>query len=235
MKPNLSYSRCRLTSLVIALPVMTAGCVPVTNALLGGPPLSALSGTSTEESPSRSWTTSLNDGFDRSAWTRSEIRVPIAEVQHNPTYVGDPIGGDQKVGRKGEDGAFPTIATATSVDVDEEFVIKSALIAPFIAIADLVISPIRMCIAPPWSIQASPDDDWQLLPIDPKEPCPAAEAAPVTETTASNSGTTATTGSEGEQATETHAFERPADAADAADASDAPDAPDAADTTGVQR
>ncbi|MDG2022053.1 MAG: hypothetical protein P8J59_08900 [Phycisphaerales bacterium] len=164
MRPTILQLRSSPTAMLILLPAVTAGCVPVTDGLLGGPPLSALSSSSPEASANPSWTTSLDGGFDRSAWTRSEIRVPVAEVQHNPTYVGDPIGGDQRVGRCGEDGSFPTIETATGIEVDDAFVIKSALIAPFIAIGDLVISPIRMCIAPPWSIQSGPDDEWRLLP-----------------------------------------------------------------------
>ncbi|RPG17596.1 MAG: hypothetical protein CBB69_007080 [Phycisphaera sp. TMED9] len=164
MRPTSFRLRPDAAIIMILLPALTAGCVPVTDGLLGGPPLSALSASLPEEATNPSWDTSLDAGFDRSAWTRSEIRVPVAEVQHNPTYVGDPIGGDQRVGRCGEDGAFPTIETAIRIEVDDEFVIDSALIAPFIAVGDLVISPIRMCITPPWSVQSGPDDEWRLLP-----------------------------------------------------------------------
>ncbi len=214
MKPNLSYSRDSLMAMAIAIPAWSTGCVPVTNGLLGGPPLSALSGISPENAAPQSWSPSLTGGFDRSAWTRSTVQIPVAEVQHNPTYAGDPIGGDQMVGRVDENGAFPTVETATSVEVDERFVIKSALIAPFIALGDLVASPIRMCIVPPWAIQAGPDAEWSLLPLDSSQATatPEAAVAPASKTPLPKAA--ATSSSAVDEPNNPHPFERSADAAD---------------------
>ena len=212
MKPTFTRLPFKLMTLAITLPALSAGCVPVTDGLLGGPSLSALSGPSSEETASPSWTTSLDDGFDRSALTRSTIRIPIAEVQHNPTYAGDPIGGDERVGRTGEDGAFPTIETATSVEVDARFVLKSAMIAPFIALGDLVISPVRMCIAPPWSILTSPDDGWHLLPLDAADAGSDAGDAPAPEPTEPTPENTAADVSKSNITDPSHPFERSADA-----------------------
>ena len=210
MKPPLSLSRYPLRAMAIAIPAWSTGCVPVTNGLLGGPPLSALSGSSPENAAPQSWSPSLTGGFDRSDWTRSEVQIPVAEVQHNPTYVGDPIGGDQMVGRVDENGAFPTVETAISVEVDGDFVVKSALIAPFIALGDLVASPIRMCIVPPWAIQAGPDAEWSLLPLhsSPATSTPEAAVAPASTIPMPD----AAASSEGDESNKSHPFERSADA-----------------------
>ncbi|MFB0985097.1 MAG: hypothetical protein QMB94_02285 [Phycisphaerales bacterium] len=212
MKRTLSYSRYPLMAMAIALPAWSTGCVPVNNGLLGGPPLSALSGSSPENAAPQSWSPSLTGDFDRSDWTHSEVQIPVAEVQHNPTYAGDPIGGDQMVGRVDENGAFPTVETATSVEVDGSFVIKSALIAPFIALGDLVASPIRMCIVPPWAIQAGPDAEWSLLPLhsSPATSTPEAAVAPVSKSPILKAA--ATSGSKSDESNNAHPFERSADA-----------------------
>ena len=210
MKPPLSFSRYPLMAMAIALPAWSTGCVPVTNGLLGGPPLSALSGISPENAAPQSWSPSLAGGFDRSDWTRSEVQIPVAEVQHNPTYVGDPIGGDQRVGRVDENGAFPTVETAISVEVDGDFVVKSALIAPFIALGDLVAAPIRMCIVPPWAIQAGPDAEWSLRPLHSSLVTSTPETAVAPALTIPMADTASS--SEGDESNNAHPFERSADA-----------------------
>ncbi|MAC19830.1 MAG: hypothetical protein CMJ23_09200 [Phycisphaerae bacterium] len=147
------------------------GCLEQTNDLLDIEPLPALSEGATPETSSLrtgdpSLASSSEDPWDRSDWKRVQIRIPTASVRHEPTYVDRPIaaGSPTTAGRKVPSDDFPTANTALIVETDPGVVIFSGVLAPFAAAWDLVESPIRMILTPPWSVQEGPDASWALLP-----------------------------------------------------------------------
>ena len=161
-------------TLIVSLACLTplGGCLEQTNDLLDSEPLPALSGDATKETPSlRTGTSSLSasseDPWNRSEWKRIQIRIPMASVRHEPTYVDRPIaaGGKTTAGRKVRSDAFPTATTALVDETDPGVVILSGLLAPIAAAWDLVESPVRMILTPPWSIQEGPEASWELLPV----------------------------------------------------------------------
>ncbi len=50
------------------------------------------------------------------------------------------------------------------VETDQDEVILAAVSAPFAAALDLVASPIRMILTPPWTQTTGPEGGWVLLP-----------------------------------------------------------------------
>ena len=147
------------------------GCVEQTNDLLDREPLPALSEDATPENSSLrtgnpSLSSSSEDPWNRSDWKRIQVRIPSASVRHEPTYVDRPLaaGSATTAGRKVASDAFPTPSTALIDETDPGVVILSGILAPFAAAWDLVESPVRMIMTPPWSVQAGPDASWALLP-----------------------------------------------------------------------
>ena len=147
------------------------GCLEQTNDLLNVAPLPALAGndepgTSSLRTGTPSLSNSSDDPWDRSDWNRVEVLIPAASVRHEPTYTGRPLppGGKTTAGREVPADSFPTTTTALVVTTDGGIVIGQAVLAPFDAVLDLVASPVRMFLSPPWSVLEEPTATWMLLP-----------------------------------------------------------------------
>ena len=147
------------------------GCVEQTDDLLGTAPLPAIDPSPTSNTWTGSSTPSLpsnqdDDPWSRADWTPVRIAVPMASTIHEPTYVAPALSdeGDTTAGRRTDPTAFPTSESALVVDTDQGEVILAGIAAPFVAVIDLVASPVRLILTPPWTRTEGPDGGWVLIP-----------------------------------------------------------------------
>ena len=147
------------------------GCLEQTNDLLGTASLPAVDPAITPAPWTDSTEPSLPndeaaDPWSRAEWTPVRIAVPMASTIHEPTYVDSPLParGDTTAGRLTSPTDFPTSESALVVDTDQGEVILAALWSPFAAALDLVESPVRMILMPPWTETRGPEGGWVLLP-----------------------------------------------------------------------
>ena len=148
-----------------------AGCLEQTDDLLGTAPLPAIDPTAASTTWTGSTEPSLRndqaaDPWSRADWTTVQIAVPMGSTIHEPTYVDSALSnrGNTTAGRLTSPTDFPTSESALVVETDQGEVILAGLAAPFAAVLDLVESPIRMILTPPWTQSTGPQGGWVLLP-----------------------------------------------------------------------
>ena len=151
--------------------VGSTGCVEQSGDLLDTAPLPALSASSDAGTWNGSTQPSLPAADDPDAWSRADwrpvrIEIPMASTIHQPTYVGRalPTDGVTSGGRRVSPRDFPTSESALVIETDCSEVVTGAVLAPFAAALDLVASPVRLILMPPWTESAGPEGDWVLLP-----------------------------------------------------------------------
>lgn len=104
---------------------------------------------------------SLTQGFNRSHWTRTNIRLPQAAVGVHPNYTISALRNPR------HDGAFPTSQTALDGGLNPGMQLLNGIIDPGIVIFDVVALPVNIFITPPWSVQEEPAGNFRLLPETP--------------------------------------------------------------------
>lgn len=172
MSDRFSSNPRAITSLAMILSLAgLAGCLEQTDDLLGTAPLPAIDPTITSNQWTGSSVPSLRSDQDPAPWSRADwapiqVAVPMASTIHQPTYVDQPLTskGEHTAGRCTSPSMFPTSESALVVETDRDEVLLAAVTAPFTAALNLIESPIRMILAPPWTASAGPRGGWILLP-----------------------------------------------------------------------
>lgn len=101
-------------------------------------------------------------GLDRRAWPVVVVEVPAGQVEHQPVYF-EPIVLANGTARTKDDA--PTAATVLQGPSDGGSLLAEAAAAPFIFAGELVISPVRMILQPPWTtIRAPASHPAQAMP-----------------------------------------------------------------------
>lgn len=168
-----------MSALAVVVTGLT-GCLEQSDDLLGTDPLPALDPSEASVTWTGSSKPSLRTAQDPDPWSRDDwnhvrITVPMSSTIHEPTYVSHALDdrGDTTAGRLVPPRAFPTSESSLVMDTDRDEVVLNALAAPFVASWDLVVSPIRMILMPPWTRFEGPRGGWVLLPgiqvIDPED------------------------------------------------------------------
>jgi hypothetical protein len=182
--------------LAVAAPfvaALLAGCTGALNQsddLLGAPgadpSLPDLAGTMPGPLPADEGP-SLTHGHDRSHWTephgnmteKARIVVVERQVEVQPWYV-SVVSYDKGTARAR--GEAPTAITALEVHGDGGAQALEGVAAPFWAAFDLLASPVRMVILPPWSLVRVPETP--PIPVTAHAEAtpapPAADATPIT-------------------------------------------------------
>ncbi len=138
--------------------------------------------------PPASEAPSLSNGADRQHWDKTTIVIARRQVEVQPWGVSD-VQYDKSTAR--ERGDFPTSATVLEGPGDAGMAAWEATAAPFWAATDLLMSPIRVFIAPPWATVRVPQHPPSLLPeIRNSEPIPMPTPTPAS-TPAAASGSVA--------------------------------------------
>lgn len=92
-------------------------------------------------------------GLDRRAWPVIVVEAPAGQVEHQPTYFESlPLATGTARGR----GDAPTTSTVLEGASDGGSLLAEAAAAPFVFAGELIISPVRMIVQPPWSTLRSP-------------------------------------------------------------------------------
>ena len=122
--------------------------------------------------------------IDRSTWDRTVVVVERRQVEVQPWGVTN-AQFDRSTAR--ERGEYPTTTSVLEGPGDPGDAALEGLAAPFVASWDLVASPVRIFILPPWAtvrVPASPPTLTRDTPSTPTAPA-AAPAAPPASTPAS--------------------------------------------------
>ncbi|MFO0829927.1 MAG: hypothetical protein U0572_17430 [Phycisphaerales bacterium] len=105
---------------------------------------------------------------DRATWDKTVIVVETRQVEAQPTYVTAPTYDKTTARQRGD---YPTVATVFEEHGDGGMMAIESVAAPFWSAWDLVVSPVRMCMRPPWATNRVPNNPPSLTP-----PAPTAAA-----------------------------------------------------------
>lgn len=103
------------------------------------------------ETQSEPLTTMSRDGF-----VQRQYIVPVDGVRHQPTYL---LTGLPEAGRTNswrDAGAYPSAERALEVQGDGAFEAWNGVVGPLAAALEILVSPVGMIIAPPWTATQSP-------------------------------------------------------------------------------
>lgn len=94
--------------------------------------------------------------MSRDSFTQRQYVVPVDGVRHQPTYL---ITGLPEAGRTSSwrnAGAYPSAERALDVQGDGAFEAWNGAVGPLAAALEILVSPVGMIIAPPWTATQSP-------------------------------------------------------------------------------
>ena len=94
--------------------------------------------------------------IDRDGFAERRFVVPVDGVRHQPTYL---ITGLPEAGRTSSwrnAGAYPSAERALDVQGDGAFEAWNGAVGPLAAALEILVSPVGMIIAPPWTATQSP-------------------------------------------------------------------------------
>lgn len=94
--------------------------------------------------------------MSRNGFTERQFVVPVDGVRHQPTYLltGLPEAGRTSSWRNA--GAYPSAERALDVEGNGAFEAWNGAVGPLAAALEILVSPIGMIIAPPWTATQSP-------------------------------------------------------------------------------